>query len=81
MKNLRLHDAKDFDIQPAKAKGMERHGICFFTWPDSAFVGGQCFFCNTIVWVDSRKNSVCLKLGQIPFHLVDVNIENIIKRN
>jgi hypothetical protein len=24
MKNLRLHDAKDLDIQPAKAKGMER---------------------------------------------------------
>jgi len=58
MSNLSLRYADELGIQPAKVKGMEQHGLCFFTWHDSEVAGGQCSCCNTIVWVSPRENPV-----------------------
>lgn len=59
MSNLILKYADELGIQPAKIKGMEQHGLCYFIWNnDTNVAGGQCSCCNTIVWVNSRENPV-----------------------
>lgn len=58
MSNLILRGADELGIQPAKVKGMEEHGLCYFTWHDSEVVGGQCSCCNTIVWATARTNAI-----------------------
>lgn len=50
--------ANEVGIQPAYVKGMEQHGLCYFTWHDSSAVGAQCNCCNNIVWVNSRTNPI-----------------------
>ncbi len=50
--------ASEVGVIPAYISGMEQHGLCFFTWAESLAVGGQCSFCNTIVWTNSRTNAV-----------------------
>lgn len=59
MSNFSLRYANELGIQPAKIKGMEQHGLCFFIWSDDAnVVGAQCSCCNTIVWLNPRENAV-----------------------
>lgn len=58
MMNLTKKLALDVGIYPAYVKGMEKHGICYFTWPESNVAGGQCKNCHTIIWVDSRKDPI-----------------------
>ena len=58
MEVLKLRTANEIEIEPAHVKGYETHGLSFFIWHNSIAVGAQCKFCNTIVWVDQRKNSI-----------------------
>lgn len=58
MNKFRLRKASEVGVQPAYIKGMEQHGLCYFTWHNSDAVGAQCACCNNIVWVDSRLNEI-----------------------
>lgn len=58
MNTLVQKRASDIGVQPAYVSGMEKHGICYFTWPESNAVGGQCQKCNTIIWVNSRLDPI-----------------------
>lgn len=58
MINLTKRNASDVGVQPAYVKGLEKHGICYFTWPENNAVGGQCESCHTIVWVDPRLDPI-----------------------
>jgi hypothetical protein len=55
---LMQKQANDIGVEPAYIKGLEHHGIIFFTWHHSNVVGAQCGVCHTIVWLDPRNDSV-----------------------
>ncbi len=58
MENYTKKPAAQLSIHPAKIKGLESHGLCYFTYHDSDFVGAQCSKCNTIVWANAKINKV-----------------------
>ena len=58
---FRLCLSEKIGVQPAYVKGMEKRGLCYFTWPESYSVGGQCKFCNTILWIDPRESSILVE--------------------
>lgn len=45
-------------VDPALIRGFENEGYMYFTWADRPSVGAQCAQCNSIVWVNQRKNAV-----------------------
>lgn len=50
--------AAKIGIEPALIRGHESQGLMYFTWADTPVIGAQCAICNTIVWVDPRKNTI-----------------------
>lgn len=61
MTSVRRCMAEEVGVQPAYVRGMEKHGLCYFTWPESYSVGGQCKYCNSILWVDPRESSILIE--------------------
>jgi len=58
MTNIRRRIAEEIGVQPAYVKGLEDHGVCYFTWPESYAAGGQCECCSSILWVDPRESQI-----------------------
>jgi len=58
MNVLKLRYASEVKIQPAFVKGMEEHGLYFYTDYGSEALGGQCSVCHTIIWVFGRKHPI-----------------------
>lgn len=50
--------AAKIGVEPALIRGREDQGLMYFTWADSPVVGAQCATCNTIVWVNPRKDAI-----------------------
>lgn len=60
--------AAKIGVEPALIRGHEDQGLIYFTWADSPVVGAQCASCNTILWVNQRRNAILseLKPADIP---------------
>jgi hypothetical protein len=50
--------AKQIGVYPSLVAGAEDRGPVYLTWEDSPVVGAQCGSCQTVVWCDSRSDSI-----------------------
>lgn len=55
---LKAVPAAKIGIEPALIRGHEDLGLMYFTWADSPVIGAQCAACNTIVWVNPRRDPI-----------------------
>ena len=60
MSNLKLCSSREVGVRAFSIKGHEGRGLAYSvtTMPENAPVGGQCACCNTVIWTNSRENSI-----------------------
>lgn len=63
MPNLKLRSSREIGVRAFSLKNFETKGLAYsvITSPENSPVGGQCAYCNTVIWTNSRKNSILSK--------------------